>query len=246
VVTPPPVVVTPPPPPVIPGIISVGGDTGDKLAGGANDDKLDGGGGNDVLHGGAGKDLLIGGDGRDTATYDGKIENYRITHDASGWHVTDQRTGATSDGSDTLQGVERLTFADQAVALDVDGVAAQAYRIYRAAFDRTPDLGGLGFWIGQLDQGTTLRDIANGFVQSQEFIDQYGSAPSNADIVMRLYKNILHREPDAGGYQFWLDALDHNKASLPELLASFSESGENVDGVAALIANGILFTPYGP
>jgi hypothetical protein len=63
---------------------------------------------------------------------------------------------------------------------------------------------------------------------------------------MRLYKNILHREPDAGGYQFWLDALDHNKASLPELLASFSESGENVDGVAALIANGILFTPYGP
>jgi hypothetical protein len=239
-------VVTPPPPPAIPGIVSTGGDTGDKLTGSANDDKLDGGAGNDILHGGAGTDLLIGGDGKDTATYDGKRENYKITHDASGWHVADQRTGATSDGSDTLQGVERIAFADGAVALDVDGVAAQAYRIYRAAFDRTPDLGGLGFWIGQLDQGTTLRDIANGFVQSQEFIDQYGSAPSNADIVMRLYKNILHREPDAGGYQFWLDALDHNKASLPELLASFSESGENVDGVAELIANGILFTPYGP
>jgi Ca2+-binding RTX toxin-like protein len=245
VTPPPPVVVTPPPPPAVPGIVSTGGDTGDKLTGSANDDKLDGGAGNDILHGGAGTDLLIGGDGRDTATYDGKRENYKITHDASGWHVADQRTGASSDGSDTLQGVERIAFADGAVALDVDGVAAQAYRIYRAAFDRTPDLGGLGFWIGQLDQGTTLRDIANGFVRSQEFIDQYGSAPSNADIVMRLYKNILHREPDAGGYQFWLDALDHNKASLPELLASFSESGENVDGVAELIANGILFTPYG-
>jgi Ca2+-binding RTX toxin-like protein len=246
VTPPPPVVVTPPPPPAIPGIVSSGGDTSDKLLGSANDDKLDGGAGNDILHGGAGTDLLIGGDGRDTATYDGKRENYKITHDASGWHVADQRTGSSSDGSDTLQGVERISFADGAVALDVDGVAAQAYRIYRAAFDRTPDLGGLGFWIGQLDQGTTLRDIANGFVQSQEFIDQYGSAPSNADIIMRLYKNILHREPDAGGYQFWLDALDHNKASLPELLASFSESGENVDGVAELIANGILFTPYGP
>jgi Ca2+-binding RTX toxin-like protein len=246
VVTSPPVVVTPPPPPAIPGIVSTGGDTGDKLTGSANDDKLDGGAGNDILHGGAGTDLLIGGDGRDTATYDGKRENYKITHDASGWHVADQRTGSTGDGNDTLQGVERITFADQALALDVDGVAAQAYRIYRAAFDRTPDLGGLGFWIGQLDQGTTLRDIADGFVHSQEFIDQYGSAPGNADIVMRLYKNILHREPDAGGYQFWLDALDHNKASLSELLASFSESGENQDGVAELIASGILFTPYGP
>jgi Ca2+-binding RTX toxin-like protein len=244
--TPPPVVVPPPPPPAIPGIVATGGDTGDKLTGSANDDKLDGGAGDDILHGGAGTDLLIGGAGKDTATYDGKRENYKITHDASGWHVADQRSGAVNDGSDTLQGVERVAFADQAVALDLDGVAAQAYRIYRAAFDRVPDLAGLGYWIDRLDHEATLRDIADGFAHSQEFIDMYGSAPSNADIVMRLYKNILHREPDAGGYQYWLDILDHKQATLPSVLAFFSESVENQDGVAALIANGIVYTPYGP
>jgi Ca2+-binding RTX toxin-like protein len=242
---PPPVVVTPPPPPAVPGIVSTGGDTGDKLTGSANDDKLDGGAGNDILHGGAGADLLIGGDGKDTATYDGKLENYKITHDASGWHVADQRTGSVSDGSDTLQGVERIAFADQMVALDLDGVAAQAYRIYRAAFDRVPDLAGLGYWIDRLDHEATLRDIADGFAHSQEFVDMYGSAPSNADIVMRLYKNILHREPDAGGYQYWLDILNNKQATLPWVLAFFSDSQENIDGVAELIGNGIVYTPYG-
>jgi hypothetical protein len=131
------------------------------------------------------------------------------------------------------------------VALDLDGVAAQAYRIYRAAFDRVPDLAGLGYWIDRLDHDATLRDIADGFAHSQEFIDLYGSAASNADIVTRLYHNILHREPDAAGYNYWLNILDTKQATLNYVLAFFSESAENQDGVAELIANGIAYTPYG-
>ena len=48
---------------------------------------------------------------------------------------------------------ERLTFSDANIALDIDGNAGQAHRIYKAAFDRAPDLGGLGFWINTLDNG---------------------------------------------------------------------------------------------
>ena len=92
---------------------------------------------------------------------------------------------------------------------------------------------------------TALRDIAAGFANSKEFADLYGSAPSNADIVLRLYHNILHREPDAGGYQYWLGILDNKQATLPYVLAFFSESAENLSGTAALIANGIVYTPYG-
>jgi hypothetical protein len=104
---------------------------------------------------------------------------------------------------------------------------------------------GLGYWIGRLDEKATVREIAVGFAESKEFADLYGSAPSNADIVMRLYKNILHREPDAGGYQYWLNILDTKQATLPYVLAFMSESQENQDGTAELIANGIVYTPYG-
>ncbi|GAA5230811.1 hypothetical protein GCM10025794_28820 [Massilia kyonggiensis] len=198
--------------------------------------------GDDVLHGGAGNDILVGGTGRDSASYDGKSTDYKVTHDASGWHVADQRSGGT-DGTDTLQDVERVTFADATVALDTDGAAGQAYRFYRAAFDRTPDLPGLGFWIGAMDKGSSVQDLAAGFSASKEFTTMYGGA-SNADIVGRLYHNVLHRTPEQAGYDYWLHVLDNKQASLSDVLAAFSESAGNKDAVADLIANGILFTPW--
>jgi Ca2+-binding RTX toxin-like protein len=214
------------------------------LEGGAGNDSLDGGAGDDVLHGGGGNDLLVGGSGRDIASYDGKAAEYRITRNSAGLHVTDQRS-SSPDGSDTLQGVERLVFSDQVLALDTAATAGQAYRIYRAAFDREPDLNGLGFWIGKMDAGVSLHDVAAGFVRSDEFTNLYGTAPSNAGIVTKLYQNILHRAPDQTGYDFWLGILDNKLADLPDVVAAISEGGENQQAVAELIANGIAYTPYG-
>jgi len=228
-------------PPPTTGLVTAGTDQGDQLTGSASDDKLDGGAGDDVLAGGGGNDLLIGGQGKDVAAYAGKRADYSVTHDNAGWHVADSR-GA--DGVDTLQGIERMQFADGALALDLDGIAAQAYRFYRAAFDRLPDQAGLGYWISMMDQGQTVRQVAYGFATSQEFSDLYGSAPSNADVLDRIYKNVLHRAPDAAGYAYWLDILDQKRADLPSVLAFFSESVENQDGTAQLIANGIAFAPW--
>ena len=225
------------------GMTLAGKDGNDFLDGGYFNDTLNGGLGNDRLYGDLGDDLLIGGGGRDTAVYSYGASAYVVTHDSSDWHVASQ--AGYGLGADTLQGIERIDFSGQALALDTDGVAGQAYRVYRAAFDRTPDLGGLGFWINALDTGFSLHDIASGFVQSNEFVKLYGTAPTNADIVGKLYQNILHRAPEQGGYAFWLDVLDNKKADLPDVLAAISESAENQEAVATLIANGIQFTPYG-
>jgi len=217
------------------------GDGGERLAGGRLSDTLTGGAGNDILIGGAGSDTLSGGAGIDTASYTGSVGGSRVFHDEAGWHVAAQRSG---EGVDLLQGVERVQFADGAVALDIDGVAAQAYRFYRAVFDREPDSAGLGYWISVMDQGQSVRQVAYGFSTSQEFADTYGSAPTNAEVLNRVYTNILHRAPDQAGYAYWLDILDQKKADLPSVLAFFSESVENQGATAALIANGIAYTPW--
>lgn len=225
----------------------------DTLRGGAGDDILTGGGGhdllygdagNDTLRGGAGVDQLFGGEGIDSALYSGKRASYTVTADAAGIEVVDLR-GPAGDGRDLLSGVERLIFSDTALAFDVDGAAGQAYRIYRAAFDRAPDPEGLGFWIARLDTGTTLESMAEGFSRSREFIEMYGLDIANAEIVLRLYRNILDRAPEPEGYAFWVDVLDNQSAGIDELLAAFSESQENQDAVAALVGNGIPYTPYG-
>jgi hypothetical protein len=208
----------------------------------AGNDTLYGGAGRDLLDGGAGSDVIDGGAGNDTARYHGPLASYTVTRSAGGYAVQD-RSGI--EGSDQLTGVERLQFSDAALALDINGNAGLGYRLYQAAFDRKPDLSGLGFWIAQLDNGATLTSVANSFIQSEEFQALYGNHPSNADIVTRFYTNVLHRQPDPEGAKFWTDALNNGVATTAEVLAGFSESTENQAALVGVTQNGIVYTQFG-
>lgn len=152
-------------------------------------------------------------------------------------------------GGSTLVNVERVIFgapgdkSATGVALDYDGHAGQAYRLYQAAFDRTPDNFGIGFWISRLDKGVSLTDIANAFVASSEFKTLYGANPTNAEIVDKLYHNVLHRDPDPES-EFWVDVLDRKAATVADVLIGFSESHENVVNLVGVQKTGIAYLPY--
>ncbi len=199
--------------------------------------------GADIFTAGAGDSRIDGAGGIDTIVYAAPAANFTVLHTASGYSVTDH---VGNGGVDQLINVERITFADESLAIDVNGSAGQAYRLYQAAFDRQPDLGGLGFWIHAMDQGgASLREVAFDFTQSAEFASSYGgSNPSNADFITKLYSNVLHRAPDPGGYQYWIDTMAHG-ASRQELLADFSEGFENAGSVLPAIQDGFPFVPYG-
>ena len=220
----------------------IGGVGNDRLNGNDAANHIHGGAGNDVLAGFLGSDTLEGGSGLDVAVYLGKFADYKVKVGASGSTVADKDVPADIDW---LVGVERLLFDDATVTLDIGGVAGQAYRLYQAAFDRTPDLGGLGFWIKQMEAGLGLVAVSNAFIVSDEFTKMYGAAPSNGSFVQNLYKNILHRAPDPGGYEFWVGHLDAKRLTPADVLANFSESVENVAALAVVLEGGIAYTPYG-
>jgi len=209
----------------------------DTITGSYQNDVLKGYAGNDDLEGGSGNDILDGGTGIDTANYAGRHDNYTI-------QLTSIVDNSTSDGTDTLTNIERLSFADKTIALDINDNAGEAYRIYKAAFDRVPDLGGLGFWINALDNGATLLEMASGFTNSAEFSNLYGANNSNDAYLNLLYNNVLDRDGDAGGHAFWLGHLDAETVTREQLLIDFSESTENQANVIDLIANGIEYTSY--
>lgn len=221
------------------------------MASGAGNDSitLTGGGGLLNVDAGSGNDLITvvtdhhqinGGDGVDTVQYAGKSTAYTVTQTGDGT----LSTVADGTGSDTLFNVERLQFADTALAFDIHGNAGEAYRVYQAAFNRTPDAGGLGYWIAALDRGATLSDVANGFISSAEFKALYGSNPTNAAFVAGLYDHVLHRVPDQGGNDYWNGLLTQG-TSRADVLASFSESPENQAQVIGAIQHGISYTHYG-
>jgi hypothetical protein len=192
--------------------------------------------GNDVLAASSGA-LLDGKEGIDTVVFGGERAAYSVTLDGTNAAVA----AAGNAGTTLLANVERLQFSDQAVALDIDGNAGGAYRLYQAAFDRTPDKAGLGFWIHGMDAGLTLVQAAAGFVDSAEFAEKYGADPSDAQYVDALYENVLHRAPDAGGYDYWMHTLQ--LVSRAQVLVDFSESAENQAQVIGAIQDGIGYTP---
>ena len=81
-------------------------------------------------------------------------------------------------------------------------------------------------------------------MDSAEFRAAYGSNPSNTELVTKIYQNVLHRTPDAGGLKFYVDLLDANKVSKALVLADISISDENYAATIAKISSGFLYTPY--
>jgi len=200
-------------------------------------DTLLGGQGNDILIGKGGNDLLDGGAGRDTAVFQGKLENYTLSKNAAGLSVVD-KSGV--DGSDILGNVETLQFADYNVSFETSGMPGQVYRLYQAAFNRTPDLSGLGFWIKQMDGGLSLGSVAGYFLSSPEAQALYGSNPGNEALVTAMYANVLHRAPDADGFNFWKQHLGSGM-SHQDLLLAFSESPENKAALVGVMDAGFAY-----
>lgn len=220
----------------------LGTDTGARYLVGTNGaDQLSGTAGNDVLRGDGGSDTLNGQGGIDSAAFGGARANFTVARSGTSVTVTD-RTGA--NGTDTLANIERIKFDDVAVAVDIDGNGGEAYRIYQAAFDRAPDLSGVGFWISQMDSGQSLESVAAGFMTSTEFVNMYGANSSHLQFVQKLYQNVLDRPGETAGVNFWVGALDGNDASRADVLAHFSESAENQANVAEVIGNGFAYVPF--
>lgn len=174
-------------------------------------------------------------------TLRGAHADYMVSYNNNVLTLSD-RTGR--DGVQTVKNPTRVDFTDASLAFDIEGNAGKAYRLYRAAFDRRPDVKGLGFWIGVMDQGMTIDAVAREFAQSAEFATLYGRAPTHEQILRALYRNVLHREPDEAGKAYWARVLASG-GTLEQLLVEFSESAENKGQVAAEVHSGILYERYG-
>lgn len=101
----------------------------------------------------------------------------------------------------------------------------------------------MGYWLSALDSGISLTAIANEFINSQEFGRLYGNNTSNAQFVNALYNNVLDRNADAEGANFWEQALNQGY-SRAQILLAFSESNEGVAHVATLVASGVNYQEW--
>ena len=146
----------------------------------------------------------------------------------------------TASGIDALTGSSTFMFADKSlnVAQDIKATfdqvtglntdSGEMFRLYNAAFNRFPDADGLKYWIGKYSSGENdSRAVASSFLASNEFVERYGKNVTDAQYVETLYTNVLGRDYDRSGYNYWLGNLNAGKETRCELLLGFAESAEN-------------------
>ncbi|MRX11518.1 DUF4214 domain-containing protein [Pseudoduganella sp. FT25W] len=166
--------------------------------------------------------------------------NYTISRAQDSGMVT--LTNKITNEVQTYAKPSLIKFIDVFTSFDVDGAPGQVYRLYQAAFNRTPDLAGLGYWIAANQNGRDLLGVAADFIGSGEFKDAYGASVSDAGLINLLYNNILHRAGEAAGVAWW-ESIMANGAPRPSVLFSFSDSAENKARVNPTLADGIDYVP---
>ena len=105
---------------------------------------------------------------------------------------------------------------------------AKMFRLYNASFKRLPDSDGLEYWIEKYSSGENdERAVASSFLVSDEFKERYGENVSDTTYVNNLYQNVLGRDADVGGLNYWLGQLNSGAETRYEVLLGFAESAEN-------------------
>ena len=231
--------------------VLVGTDIADYMFGYAGRDNISGGKGNDFIYPGDGG-FGDGGEGIDTLVFERALSSYTVypqstTQAGNVLYLSVVTKLPLPIEVSTFDSIERIKFTDINLALDVapNQNAGSVYMLYKAAFNRTPDAGGMGYWLAQKDAGKNIvTDLAQGFVASKEFTDKYGTNPTNASYVDKLYQNVLGRAGDAGGIAYWNQQLDAGNVSKAAVLVAFATLPEGASIVAPLIANGISYTEW--
>ena len=219
-----------------------GNDGNDFLQGLGGNDNLNGGNGNDTLIGGPGSDYLDGADGFDRAVYLLSLNNYKVIRNNGGsWNVN--YTGSTSttpvaerDGNDNMNRIERLVFADQVIALDLDGNAGTVAKVLGAVFG--PDFVKNPFFVGigieYLDNRGHDYESLLGVAISAKL----GATPTNKQVVDLLFTNVIGFTPSAdqaAPYVKMLDDKSYSVTALAKMAADtpFNTAAVNLTGLAS-------------
>lgn len=228
-------------------VITVNGDQNTYIDGGDGNDTIVTGNGNNTVIAGAGNNNVKTGSGNDTVVLSG-VNHTDIVDTGAGYDVVqldgsraDYEFAANSNFNVTLTGsqtasisnAEFLTFVDgdtvETVALAHSEAEASALRLYQGILGRDADLQGAKDFVGAVNGGTSLTDIANLFLNSSEVTSVVNAADIND-----LYQALLGRDADAEGAADWAGLLA-NGGSLTDIAAAIAVSQE---AIAADASNG--------
>lgn len=192
---------------------------------------------------GAGNDWVQGGAGLNTCRLDGQRADYTLDQSLAGQLVVEGVDGAS--GAKDLIDVQRLVFADQALALDMADKGAAVAKILGAVFgaDAVSNLMFAGIGLNLMDQGYSreaLMDLA---------LDvRLGVGYRVSDEVNLFFNTLVGRDATAAELRTFSGLVDsgaHTSNSLAWFAADFVWNTEAI-GLDELMLTGLAYAPAAP
>lgn len=180
---------------------------------------------------------VIGGSGTDTIRYASASAGARPTSD-----------GLTGDWSisrssiDHLAGIERVTFTDISIALDLSGHAGTTAKLLGAVFGRSAVFNAqyVGIGLSLLDAGMTYEEL-----MALAINFALGSNASNTLVVNHIYTNVVGSPPPSSTLDYYVALLDsgaYTAAALGMLAAETPLNQLNI-GMVGLSQTGLDYLP---
>ena len=211
--------------------VLVGTRSGDRMSGLAGNDRLDGGDGDDQIDGGAGIDTVFYATARAGAVVASTFAGH-VVHTAQG-------------GSDYLTNVERLSFSDMGLALDLNGNAGTVAKILGAVFGADAVSNRVYFGIGlhRIDAGMSTESLLTLALGAR-----LGTGASDPkQVVDLLFGNLTGHLPSVAEEAAYVKLIEGKETTLAGLGVFAAESDLNKDNInlVGLSDHGVEYLPFG-
>lgn len=214
-----------------------GTDRSDLLLDGPADDQILGLAGDDLYISFTGHDLVDFGAGLDVAMYFSPRRNFRISGSEKSLEVEDMQG---QEGHDTFFNIERLSFADKNVALDMDGSAGWVARVIGTVWGqaRLADAALVGKGLRLLDNGMSHSALAAAALDAA-----YGPVRDNETLLKTLYHNVHGVDPIADILGAYVGGIQSGALSQVDVCVLIAGSDHNADqiGLAGLRSTGLEY-----
>lgn len=135
-------------------------------------------------------------------------------------------------GTPTLDDFKVNPLPDHLAPLVPEPVLDFITSIYVGAFQRAAEYGGLVYWtellLSRLGNGMSAAESLLAITRDMHWVGtqngEAGTGLGTADYVDFVYRNVLGREPDAGGKAYWVNYIEQSPQGRSEFLAQFLNS----------------------
>ncbi len=94
-------------------------------------------------------------------------------------------------------------------------------KLYIATFNRAPDFAGLEYWYSEMEnKNWTLEMVAKSMFHQEETKRVYPKSSNLTFFINSIYKNVLNREADKDGLEYWIKEIESGNIERENMIIS--------------------------